>query len=1233
MNDSHASTPPRNAPAAPLRQIVDWFASTQLAVLLLVGIAAVLAAATVLESAKGAEYSQWYVYKSPWFMALLGLLSLNILAATLRRFPWPRGKRGFLLAHVGVLVVLAGALVSFVGGIEGRLVIEEGQSADTLVMTDRNELAIVLHDQNLRSHSELTFLPEPADWPAGKTLRLKPVGGVQVEILKYYRHARPEERWVADPAPGAIPAIQLALTNADGVTMVRQWFAADALADAVALGPAKLTFQRAASATMLDDFLHPPSLDKTDKGVLSMHLEGQMHRIPVHANLGKKVALGKSDTRVEIVAYLPDAHPDAKAQFTTGSSRPDNPMLELKVYPAGKGQPVRQIAFAAKPFLNLDAIHGRNCPVQFWYHHPAVRPEAGVQFLQTPDGKLHYRVVADGKVLSHGEANEKSRIQVSSQLYLAIVKHLPHARPVADFFPVAVKGDDPDAPEAAVQVRVQAGGEPKDVWLQRGDSEYGSREIATSKGMMEIAFGYEQLRLGFSLKLVKFEHKMNPGMMGDASFASSVRVIDQARGVDRPAEIAMNRPLGYGGFTFYQSSYETQPDGKSISVLLAASDPGWLLKYLGCLMIGLGVFVVFYGKPLASLVGGKTSGGLSQFSSDENGTVPFGRPRPAMTTAVLACAMLAGTASASAAAPDATTFDWEAWRALPVQDGGREKPLDTLARETFRTISKRATFTDLQTHEPLDPVGLYLALLFTGSCWDRPTSAHATAGASACPGQPAGRQPDAWDREPLLLVDSSALRTALGLPADQKYISFLDLGKAQITDPRTDRKSPFIIWARTALHNGPRGKDALERKAADLADRYWAYQQLRRGQGLSILPVKDSKTQEWLSIARLMQAPWDDKTDPAGQIRTLSGQLQKARAAYLAKNPGDFHAASLGFLTTLREIGPQSGDYPSADIIGLEVAYNRLAPLRAAWACTLVALLGMLAGSALARRSIFRLGVACYAAGIAAVFVVFGLRMVIAARAPVTNMYESVVFVGLGAALFGLIFRLVYRKDYVLTGAAAVSTLALLLADTCFDPSIQPLTPVLRNNFWLVIHVMTIMLSYAAFALAWLIGNITLVFSLLRNANRATVAILTRLTYQFVQAGILLLIAGTFLGAWWADYSWGRFWGWDPKEVWALVTLLLYLALLHARLVGWVGDFGLAAFSVVCFASILMAWYGVNYVLATGLHSYGFGGGGQVYVLAALAVQFIGVGAATIAHASGLSSSGTSNRSRNEASP
>ena len=120
-----------------------------------------------------------------------------------------------------------------------------------------------------------------------------------------------------------------------------------------------------------------------------------------------------------------------------------------------------------------------------------------------------------------------------------------------------------------------------------------------------------------------------------------------------------------------------------------------------------------------------------------------------------------------------------------------------------------------------------------------------------------------------------------------------------------------------------------------------------------------------------------------------------------------------------------------------------------------------------------------------------------------------------------------------------------------------------------------------------------------RRAGRAmqeTPAIvkpLSNFIYRAMQVGVLLIAAGTILGGVWADYSWGRFWGWDPKEVWALITLLVYLVPLHGRFAGWVSTFGLVGRSVVCFLSVIMAWYGVNFVLGVGLHTYGFVEGGS----------------------------------------
>jgi ABC-type transport system involved in cytochrome c biogenesis permease subunit len=154
----------------------------------------------------------------------------------------------------------------------------------------------------------------------------------------------------------------------------------------------------------------------------------------------------------------------------------------------------------------------------------------------------------------------------------------------------------------------------------------------------------------------------------------------------------------------------------------------------------------------------------------------------------------------------------------------------------------------------------------------------------------------------------------------------------------------------------------------------------------------------------------------------------------------------------------------------------------------------------------------------------------------------------------------------------------------------------LRDNFWLTIHVLTITLSYAAFLLACAFGHVLLLLYVLRPAATRTDSTMHFWLYRIIQLGVLLLAAGTILGGVWANYSWGRFWGWDPKETWALIALLCYITTLHGRLAGWWTQFGLVVASVVCFLAVLMAWYGVNFVLGKGLHSYGFGIGGETYV-------------------------------------
>ena len=212
----------------------------------------------------------------------------------------------------------------------------------------------------------------------------------------------------------------------------------------------------------------------------------------------------------------------------------------------------------------------------------------------------------------------------------------------------------------------------------------------------------------------------------------------------------------------------------------------------------------------------------------------------------------------------------------------------------------------------------------------------------------------------------------------------------------------------------------------------------------------------------------------------------------------------------------------------------------------------------------------------------------------------------------------VLKRRYFVLGGAALSCLAVVLA--CYAPAtvmhrgIGSAMPILRDNFWLAVHVVTIMTSYAAAAIALILGNVALGYYLFgRYRDRRppeTCAVVAGFTYTAIQITVLLLTAGTILGALWGDKAWGRFWGWDPKEVWALVSLLVYILILHARYVGWSGDFGMAVAAVLGFTAVLWTYYGVNFIMNTGMHSYGTGSGGQWEVGGAVALNWLFLAAA-----------------------
>lgn len=587
----------RRPPSALRQAVVSLFrmtASLKLAVVLIVVLAGVLAWATVLEADKGREYAQWYVYRSHWFLALLALLGINILAATVIRFPWRMRQAGFVITHAGLLVLLIGAVQTFLSGIEGQMAFVEGETSDSILMADRSQIKLEVQSSRGRQLIEFCFFPGPVDWRGDNPLDFGEVDGIGVRVLNFYRHARAEETWVADESGHEGPAIELEVRDSEGQAVGPMWVWANPFGTRPQENQPIFQLVEVPVAAMADDFLEPA--DKSAlQGVLSVYDDDGVHAIAVEENVGKKVPIGDSGASIEITGYFADAMAGGGGRFSSAGTVPKNPMLQLQVYLPGRDEPIPEIAFARNPLVNYALMRGQPCPVRFWYRHPGMPATEGAEFLQTPDEKLYCRVGMGGVAQSLGEVSEGDRIPLGDGFEAVILRHLPHARQEMNYYPVE-PARGAQGPEAAALVEITVDGAARQFWLRRGDEQTGFQWLQTPDASLRISFGYERRPLGFSLKLVDFKRGMNPGGMGAASFASDVQLLDEDQGVDRTQEISMNSPLVHGKYTFYQSSYKDLPDGRSASYLSVAYDPGRFSKYLGSLMICVGIFLMFYRK-------------------------------------------------------------------------------------------------------------------------------------------------------------------------------------------------------------------------------------------------------------------------------------------------------------------------------------------------------------------------------------------------------------------------------------------------------------------------------------------------------------------------------------------------------------------------------------------------------------------------------------------------------------
>ena len=495
---------------------------------------------------------------------------------------------------------------------------------------------------------------------------------------------------------------------------------------------------------------------------------------------------------------------------------------------------------------------------------------------------------------------------------------------------------------------------------------------------------------------------------------------------------------------------------------------------------------------------------------------------------------------------------------LAVQLDGRKKPLDTVARETVAQIHGRTSYTAANGEE-LGYLPTYLSLWFNNRD---------------------------WNIEPFILFSYRPLKEQIGLDPDRKYFSFSKLIKSDL--------GAVILAAREKQAQ----KIALsrdEREALTIEDRLALTIATVGNSQLPLVPHPTDIKGTWVGI--------DEMEQFYSPVRAATAQKDYRQLKQTYRNDSQ-DEASLGAIALKLKIELASlspNVYPDLSTLAREVRFYSLHPFAKAWMLYGLAFVVMLLVTLFNSINFYWGAIGIFSTGLLIHGYGFWERMQIAGRPPVTNMYESVIWVGFGISAIALLFEFIYRAKYYLLAAAPLSIVCLILADSLpaiLDPTIKPLVPVLRDNFWLSIHVPTITLSYASFALALGLGHIILANYLFAPNNKKRIRSLAKWNYGVLQVGVLLLTTGIILGGIWAHFSWGRFWGWDPKETWALIALMCYVVPLHGRLVGWLADFGMAVTSVVAFNAVLMAWYGVNFVLGTGLHSYGFGTGGSTVFIA-----------------------------------
>lgn len=674
-------------------------------------------------------------------------------------------------------------------------------------------------------------------------------------------------------------------------------------------------------------------------------------------------------------------------------------------------------------------------------------------------------------------------------------------------------------------------------------------------------WGSKAHTLPFSIYLEDFVLDRYPGSNAPSSYASYVQVQDPNVEGTHDAVIFMNNVLDYGGYRFFQSSYFPDESGTILSV---NNDPGKIPTYVGYGLLIIGCIWLLFDKSgrfmsLARFVRSKSFIALvalglccvlpqSSYAteSSENFTPPTQEEVQTLITNIKA---------------HSSEFS-EEFATLLVQDsGGRIKPIDTIASEYIHKITGKDGFLGLSNMQVLLGITMY---------------------------------PEYFRHIKMIKTKSPKLREILGVDKEQKYIAAIDA---------YTNEGGYILrnYVEAANQKPLKEQDVFDKDVIEVNERLYLFGLIYSGQTLRVFPSTQAQDSTWYDIQDALHTNKGDET-ALKELLWIVSALSHGFVNGVLDNDW-----KLGFegLQKLQDYQKSHGSelVISPDKVKAEIFLNKSRIFeKLAYPYVIVGvvlfvivLFAIISGKPLnvwvSRVSWILIGV-CFVLHTLGL----GLRWYVSGHAPWSNAYESMLYIAWAGALAGVVF---FRKSALaLCAASFLAGITLIVANLGdMNPQIGNLVPVLKS-YWLNIHVSVITASYGFLGLCFVLGCITLLLFILRSPKRAhiddSILSLSAINEMSMILGLFLLTIGNFLGAIWANESWGRYWGWDPKETWALISIGVYAIILHLRFLGFVNmPFVFGAASVLGFLSVLMTYFGVNYFL-TGMHSYASGEAAQI---------------------------------------